>query len=134
MRIIGGPTPEERNVISGNRGHGLILGGRGHRVRGNYIGVNINGAGLGNQFDGIIIARAPVDFTEAAKAPGTKSSIPDVSFVRFRFVESPFARATYVWRRSGHSFAWSRYVIQPALVRQSNETLPGVSIISSSEK
>jgi CSLREA domain-containing protein len=56
MHIIGSSTPEERNVISGNRGLGMILGGRGHLVRGNYIGVNINGAGLGNQFDGINIA------------------------------------------------------------------------------
>jgi hypothetical protein len=56
LHIIGGPTPEERNVISGNRGHGLILGGRGHLVRGNNIGVDVNGASLGNQFDGIIIS------------------------------------------------------------------------------
>jgi hypothetical protein len=56
MHTIGGPTPEERNVISGNRGHGLILGGKGHLVRGNYIGVDVNGASLGNQFDGINIA------------------------------------------------------------------------------
>jgi hypothetical protein len=56
MHIIGGSAPEERNVISGNRGHGLILGGRGHLVRGNYIGADVNGASLGNQVDGIIIA------------------------------------------------------------------------------
>jgi len=56
LHTIGGPTWEERNVISGNRGHGLILGGRGHLVRGNYIGVDVNGANLGNQFDGINIA------------------------------------------------------------------------------
>jgi len=56
MHIIGGPTLEERNVISGNRGHGLILGGKGHLVRGNFIGADVNGANLGNQFDGINIA------------------------------------------------------------------------------
>jgi hypothetical protein len=56
MHIIGGPTLEERNVISGNFGHGLILGGRGHQVRGNLIGANVNGARLGNKFDGINIA------------------------------------------------------------------------------
>jgi hypothetical protein len=56
MHIIGGPTLQERNVISGNFGHGLILGGRGHLVRGNLIGVNVRGAALGNQFDGINIA------------------------------------------------------------------------------
>jgi hypothetical protein len=56
MHIIGGPTWEEGNVISGNHGHGLILGGRGHLVRSNYIGVAVNGAKLGNDFDGINIA------------------------------------------------------------------------------
>src|SRR5262249_13398171 len=46
-----------RNVISGNHGHGLILGGKGHLVSGNYIGVDATGAAsLGNQFDGINIA------------------------------------------------------------------------------
>ena len=34
----------------------MILGGRGHLARGNYIGVDVNGANLGNQFDGINIA------------------------------------------------------------------------------
>jgi hypothetical protein len=66
MHIIGGPTPEERNVISGNRGHGLILGGRGHLARGNFIGVNVNGASLGNQVDGINIAGG-----QFSKASGT---------------------------------------------------------------
>ncbi|MCI0392454.1 MAG: CSLREA domain-containing protein, partial [Acidobacteria bacterium] len=56
LHIIGGPTPEEQNVISGNRGHGLVLGGKGHVVRGNFIGVDGNGACLSNLFDGIIIA------------------------------------------------------------------------------
>ncbi len=56
MHTIGGSSPEERNVISGNRAHGLILGGRGHLVRGNYIGLSVNGTKLGNQFDGINIA------------------------------------------------------------------------------
>jgi hypothetical protein len=56
MHIIGGPTSQERNVIAGNAGHGLILGGRGHLVRGNLIGVNATGTALGNQFDGINIA------------------------------------------------------------------------------
>ena len=56
MHIIGGPTAHDRNVISGNFGHGLILGGRGHQVRGNLIGVNVKFAALGNQFDGINIA------------------------------------------------------------------------------
>jgi CSLREA domain-containing protein len=54
---IGGPAAAERNVISGNFGHGIILGGRGHWVRGNFIGTDVGGAlPLGNQFDGVNVA------------------------------------------------------------------------------
>ncbi|MFN5435507.1 MAG: beta strand repeat-containing protein, partial [Planctomyces sp.] len=45
---IGGSLPAERNVISGNNGHGLIfdgwgLNGVGNSVSGNYIGVGTDG-------------------------------------------------------------------------------------------
>jgi CSLREA domain-containing protein len=54
---IGGPTADERNVIAGNNGHGIILGGRGQWVRGNFIGTDVTGTSpLGNQFDGINVA------------------------------------------------------------------------------
>ena len=54
---IGGPTADERNVIAGNNGHGIILGGRGQWVRGNFIGTDVSGTSpLGNQFDGINVA------------------------------------------------------------------------------
>jgi titin len=57
MHTIGGPAAAERNVISGNFGHGIILGGRGHWVRGNFIGTDVSGTLLlGNQFDGINVA------------------------------------------------------------------------------
>lgn len=57
MHTIGGTTAAERNVISGNHGHGIILGGRGQWVRGNFIGTDISGTlPLGNQFDGINVA------------------------------------------------------------------------------
>lgn len=56
QHTIGGTTEAERNVISGNWGHGLILGGRAHDVRGNFIGLGVTGAPLGNQFDGINVA------------------------------------------------------------------------------
>ncbi|HYR85530.1 MAG TPA: hypothetical protein VE422_15690 [Terriglobia bacterium] len=57
FNTIGGPAPAERNVISGNRGQGILLAGRGNWVRGNYIGTDVSGTlPLGNQFDGINIA------------------------------------------------------------------------------
>jgi hypothetical protein len=52
--LIGGPDPTERNVISGNRGHGLIVGGTGNRIEGNYVGTDVSGKhDLGNQWDGV---------------------------------------------------------------------------------
>ncbi len=42
---IGGPTSSARNVISGNGGHGVHLGGAGPvTIEGNYIGTSISGA------------------------------------------------------------------------------------------
>ncbi|MGH9769558.1 MAG: hypothetical protein ACREAB_19200, partial [Blastocatellia bacterium] len=56
---IGGPTAAERNVISGNIGHGIILGGNNHKVRGNFIGLDAGGLSpLGNLFDGINVANS----------------------------------------------------------------------------
>lgn len=46
---IGGPRPEERNLISGNHNHGVRLTGMGtsdNRVRGNFIGPDITGTRL----------------------------------------------------------------------------------------
>ncbi|MFM8727853.1 MAG: beta strand repeat-containing protein, partial [Planctomycetaceae bacterium] len=45
---VGGSVPAERNVISGNNGHGLIfdgwgLNGVGNSVSGNYVGVGLDG-------------------------------------------------------------------------------------------
>lgn len=57
--LIGGTTAEARNVISGNSGSGISLGGGAvsdpNRVEGNYIGLNRFGTGaLGNAKHGII--------------------------------------------------------------------------------
>jgi titin len=54
------PDPAERNIISGNNGFGIRLGGavtnNGSVVAGNYIGTNVDGSmALGNTQDGIII-------------------------------------------------------------------------------
>src|SRR5215217_3641594 len=56
---IGGTTLQARNVISGNKAHGiriLNVGSTGNIVQGNYIGTNAAGTmGLGNLFEGIYI-------------------------------------------------------------------------------
>jgi hypothetical protein len=55
--VIGGSTAAERNVISSNNGHGIILGGSYHQVRGNFIGLDASGAlPVGNLFDGVNVA------------------------------------------------------------------------------
>ena len=62
QNIIGGSTPGERNVISGNQRYGIRisdLGTDGNIVTGNFIGVDSTGtAALGNNSQGIVIAFA----------------------------------------------------------------------------
>lgn len=54
---IGGPTPAERNVVAGNGGNGVSVGGldaTGTLVLGNFIGMDATGAApLGNARDGV---------------------------------------------------------------------------------
>jgi hypothetical protein len=51
--VIGGLTPQARNLVSGNIGTGIVLSTSGE-IRGNYVGVNAAGTGaLGNSVDGI---------------------------------------------------------------------------------
>jgi parallel beta-helix repeat protein len=60
FNLIGGDTPGERNLISGNvTEEGIVIGGDGtsyNRVSGNYIGTNVSGmAALGNGEGGVDI-------------------------------------------------------------------------------
>src|SRR5262249_37315139 len=52
---IGGPTPDARNVISGNKFQGVgLVGGTAIIVQGNYIGLKADGStALGNGTNGI---------------------------------------------------------------------------------
>ena len=67
---IGGPSPEARNVISGNGVHGIavgifdsgLIGGTGVRIENNSIGSNLDGSlDLGNRLDGIFLDAKSVD-------------------------------------------------------------------------
>ena len=51
--VIGGTTAAQRNVIAGNNGDGILIFGDLNEVRGNFIGVDRNGAPLGNGDSGI---------------------------------------------------------------------------------
>ncbi len=68
-----------RNIISGNSLHGVEIdftGGTGNLVRGNYIGLNINGNPLGNGGDGLFISDAPAN-TVGGTAAGAGNAISD---------------------------------------------------------
>jgi hypothetical protein len=60
---IGGDTANLRDVISGNKGNGIVISGSsatGNVVKGIYIGTNASGsAALGNGADGLLIVHAP---------------------------------------------------------------------------
>jgi hypothetical protein len=65
--IIGGTTAEERNVISGNAQHGVILSldanTTGNRIIGNYIGTNPDGDGvIANGGIGVVVNGVPGNF------------------------------------------------------------------------
>ncbi len=56
--VIGGTTPEARNVIAGSFFSGIVLQGSGttgNRIEGNYIGLNAAGDSLGNGRHGVHI-------------------------------------------------------------------------------
>jgi hypothetical protein len=95
--LVGGSTPEARNICSGNVAHGVHLDGvRGNNIpltpvsnntiQGNFIGADATGAApLGNQLPGVILFFGPVDNLIGGSGPGqgnviafnTGSQIPD---------------------------------------------------------
>lgn len=57
--VIGGTTAAARNVISGNEGHGVDVGGANNVIQGNYIGTNAAGTGaVPNNLNGVEIAHS----------------------------------------------------------------------------
>ncbi|MBX7221352.1 MAG: fibronectin type III domain-containing protein [Blastocatellia bacterium] len=61
--MVGGTSPTERNVISGNLSHGVLLDNHmtpsGNQVQGNFIGTNASGsAALGNGGDGVYVVQS----------------------------------------------------------------------------
>ena len=72
--VVGGSTPQLRNIISGNGRIGVLIEGAGatnNRVVGNFIGTDVNGtADLGNGFDGVFVSVSGNIIGGAAPAEG----------------------------------------------------------------
>ena len=77
--VVGGDTPEERNVISGNSQYGVYIFNAGaHRntVSGNYIGTDATGTqDLGNTETGVAIAYGPQNNTVGGDTEGERNII-----------------------------------------------------------
>jgi hypothetical protein len=85
--VIGGTTPEARNVIAGNNGVGIHLGAaatdgtKNNLVQGNFIGVGADGiTPLGNSRQGVLVAggaglASPFDNTIGGAAVGAGNII-----------------------------------------------------------
>ncbi len=78
--LIGGTTPEARNIISGHNSLGINVFGKnvtGNRIQGNYIGTNADGnAIIGNNSAGISIGVSPgISSAEHSWAHGNEQMI-----------------------------------------------------------
>src|SRR5262249_10118711 len=74
---IGGTDPADRNVISGNRGEGILLDGADDNVvQGNYIGTNAAGTGaLANGNNGVFLTNGAADNLIGGTADGARNVI-----------------------------------------------------------
>jgi len=70
--VIGGASPEERNLIAGNGGHGIVLiQAEDNRIVGNYIGTDEAGVqNLGNGGSGVMIGEAADGTVVGGSGPG----------------------------------------------------------------
>jgi hypothetical protein len=77
--VIGGDTPEERNVISGNDEDGVLIGDEGtddNVVAGNYIGTDVNGTdALANGGHGVEIVEGAKNSTIGGSTDGERNVI-----------------------------------------------------------
>jgi hypothetical protein len=67
--VVGGTTPAERNLISGNNQGGVFVNGAENHVTGNYIGTDVTGTLAVANLRGIFVA-GPDQFIGSATAGG----------------------------------------------------------------
>ena len=81
QNVIGGATAGDRNVISANRGSGVVITGADaveNKVQGNYIGTNKDGAAgaLGNTGDGVLVDQAAETLIGGTAGTGKPGDAP----------------------------------------------------------
>ena len=75
QNVVGGDTPDKRNVISGND-EGVFLGSNANRVEGNYIGTDKSGKeDLGNVHGGVTIISGSANNTVGGTTSGSRNVI-----------------------------------------------------------
>jgi cytoskeletal protein CcmA (bactofilin family) len=73
--LVGGVSPEDRNLISGNQ-TGVNIAGQGTRVFGNYIGTAVDGHTLlGNDAFGVIVEAENTRASIGGRGPGEGNTI-----------------------------------------------------------
>jgi parallel beta-helix repeat protein len=93
--LIGGLTPAQRNIISGNGNGVLIRSSSGNVIQGNYIGTNAAGsASVFNDGDGLTIFSASADTLIGGTTPGARNVISGTTTTPFSSTE---------WARIGQS-------------------------------
>jgi len=72
--VVGGSSPEQRNIISGNSGVGVLIRGSRNLVKGNYIGADVTGtASLPNRMEGIWLAPGAQNNIIGGPSPGDRN-------------------------------------------------------------
>ena len=89
--LVGGTTPEARNVVSGNLASGVLIYNplaTANRIVGNYIGPNAAGAALGNLSRGVWIATDANGNRIGGSAPGEGNVISSNFFDGIRLSDA----------------------------------------------
>jgi len=76
--LVGGTTPAARNVISGNRNRGIVIGAAGSNanlVEGNYVGLGAAGGPLPNGLGGVLVFNRSIGNTIGGNVPGAANAI-----------------------------------------------------------
>jgi hypothetical protein len=81
--VVGGSTPGERNIISGNLNNGVVIDASAHNtISGNYVGTDVSGSEpLGNGNIGLVLAWGAQHNLIGGSTPGERNVISGNSSV-----------------------------------------------------